>query len=146
MRPLRAIGLTWVGAFAGLIGAAAVAKRTLPSRGDEESDDVALVAILDGVQLASRATAFRGGSAFAWFGGIDLDLREATLADGARLNLTALFGGVSIRVPPEWRIESKLHVLLGGVDARGSEDDDAPTLVVDGLAVFGGVAVGSRAG
>jgi hypothetical protein len=146
MRPLRALGLTWIGALAGLIGAAAVAKRAVSSHGGEESDEIALVAILDGIQLANRSTAFRGGSALAWFGGIELDLREASLAPDARLSLHALFGGISIRVPPDWRIESKLSAVPGGIDARGSEDEHAPTLVVDGLAAFGGIAVRSRAG
>ena len=44
----------------------------------------------------------------AWFGGITLDLREATLAPGARLTVNTIFGGVAIRVPPEWRLESNL--------------------------------------
>jgi hypothetical protein len=146
MRPLRALGLAWIGALAGLVGAAAVAKRALPSRGDEESEEIALVAILNGIQLENRATDFRGGSAFAWFGGIDLDLRDAVLSPGARLSVHALFGGVSIRVPSEWRIESRLHALPGGIDARGSEDEHAPTLELDGLAAFGGIAVGSHGG
>ena len=146
MRLLRALGIAYVGVLAGMIGAAAVARRVVPSRGDEESDELALVAILNGVQLANRSSAFRGGSAFAWLGGIDLDLRDAVLEPGARLSLNALLGGISVRVPPEWRIESKLSAVPGGVDARGSDDEDAPTLVVDGLAVFGGIAVGPRSG
>jgi hypothetical protein len=68
-------------------------KRVLRSRGDAESDEVALVAIFDGVDLKSRASAFRGGSMFAWFGGISVDLREAKLSsDGAHLDLHALNG------------------------------------------------------
>lgn len=146
MRPFRALGLLFLGAVGGVAGAAAVVKRVLPSSGDEESDEVALVAIFDGVELESRASAFRGGSMLAWFGGVAVDLREATLAPGARLSVHALFGGVAIRVPPEWRIESSLHALAGGVDVRSSEHDDpaAPTLTVEGLALFGGIAVGSR--
>ena len=46
----------------------------------------------------------------AWYGGIDADLRDATLADGATLTVTALFGGVSIRVPAEWRMETTVRV------------------------------------
>ena len=144
MRLLRALGLLKIGALAGAIGAAAVARRAVPSRGDEESEEIALVAILNGIELQNRATDFRGGSVFAWFGGVDLDLRDAVLAPDARLSLHTLFGGISIRVPPEWRIESKLSALPGGIDARGNDDEDAPTLVLDGVAVFGGIAVGSR--
>jgi hypothetical protein len=34
---------------------------------------------------------------------------------------------------------------MGGVDARGADDPDAPVLVVEGMAVFGGIDVGPKA-
>jgi hypothetical protein len=149
MRFFRTLLVFKLGAYAGLAGAAALLKRALPSRGDETSDDVALVAIFDGIRLTSRAQAFRGGSLLSWFGGIDLDLREATLAPDARLTTTALFGGISLRVPPGWRVESDVRALAGGVDLRGDGAEngqpDAPTLRLDGLAAFGGVSVVARA-
>jgi hypothetical protein len=145
MRPIRAAALTTLGAFAGFAGAAAVAKRSLPSRGDESSDELALVAIFDGIDLKSRAAAFRGGSVLAWFGGVNVDLSDATLAPGARLSVNALLGGIAIRVPAGWRLETDLTAVAGGVDVRaGTEDPDAPTLTLDGFALFGGVAVGAK--
>lgn len=146
MRLARSIGLLGLGAVGGLAGAAVVAKRVLPSRGDVESDDVGLVAIFDGVQLASRSGAFRGGSALAWFGGVDLDLREAALAPGARLTVGAFMGGVAITVPPSWRVEASVNTLAGGVDVSqpDSGDPDAPVLLLEGIACMGGVAVGRR--
>ena len=146
MRLFRAAALTSLGVFAGFTAAAAVARRALPSRGDESSDDVALVAIFDGVDLKSRAAAFTGGSALAWFGGVNLDLREATLAPSAHLTVHAIFGGVAIGVPPGWRLESNVHAAAGGVDVRAADDDspDAPTLTLDGFALFGGIAIGAR--
>jgi hypothetical protein len=127
------------------MGAAAFVKRAVPSRGDEESDELGLVAVFDGIDLTSRATSFRGGSVLAWYGGISLDLREATLAPDARLTVHTLFGGVAIRVPPEWRVESNLQALAGGADVRpGSKSPDAPTLTLDGRALFGGIAVGAK--
>lgn len=144
MRVLRAAGLALLGFWAGLMTAAAVMRRVVRSRGDAESDDVALVAIFDGIDLESRATAFRGGSMLAWFGGISVDLRRATLAaDGAHLELHALNGGIAIRVPDGWRVQSNLGAVLGGVDARAPEPEgaDAPTLTLEGFALFGGVAV-----
>lgn len=145
MRPIRATALVTAGALAGFLGAAAVVKRMLPSRGDEESDALALVAIFDGIELENRAPSFRGGSVFTWFGGISLDLREATLGSNAHLSVNALFGGVAIRVPPSWRLESALESLAGGVDVRaGAASPDAPTLRLEGRALFGGIAVGAR--
>jgi len=148
MRVVRAIALTTLGFMTGVTAAAAFVKRATPSRGDASSDEVALVAVMDGVDLRSRAAAFRGGSVLAWFGGVAVDLREAQLAPGAHLNLHSLFGGIAIRVPVGWRIESNLKALGGGVaiGVPEPEDPDAPTLTLDGFAAFGGIAVGARAG
>src|SRR5262245_42548646 len=136
---LRGLALFKLGALVGMIGAAAALKRALPSRGDESSDDLALVAILDGVELKSRAGAFRGGSMLAWLGGIEVDLREAELAPGARLTANAIFGGIEILVPPHWRVESEATAIVGGVDTPATPGDDAaPGWRGGGLAGLGG--------
>jgi hypothetical protein len=147
MRPLRALAVFQLGMWAGMAAAAAFVKRAVPSRGDEESDELALVAVFDGIQLESRSTSFAGGSMLAWFGGIAVDLREAVLAPGARLSVTTLFGGIAIRTPPGWRIESDVNVLAGGVDVRtpATDDPDAPVLTLTGTALFGGIAVAAKA-
>jgi hypothetical protein len=147
MRPLRGLLLFELGAWAGMLGAAAFVRRSVPSRGDEESDELELVAVFDGIELTSRARAFTGGSMLAWFGGIDVDLREVELAPGAQLSLHTLFGGISIKTPPTWRVESGLKALAGGVDARtpARDDPDAPVLRLTGTALFGGIAVGAKA-
>lgn len=84
MRPLRGLLLFKLGAWVGMMAAAAFVRRAVPSHGDEESDELGLVAVLNGIELKSRARAFRGGSMLAWFGGIAVDLREVELAPGAR--------------------------------------------------------------
>jgi hypothetical protein len=83
----------------------------------------------------------------AWFGGIAVDLRGAELAPGARLSVTTLFGGIAIKTPPGWRVRSSVRSLSGGVETRtqAADDQDAPVLDVDGLALFGGIAIGSKA-
>ena len=147
MRAVRSLLAFTLGVWVGLAVAAAFVKRALPSRGDEESDELSLVAVLDGIELKSRARAVRGGSMLAWLGGIAVDLRDAELAPGARLSVHTLFGGISIRTPPSWRVESSVKALAGGVDVRtpAKDDADTPVLILDGLALFGGVAVSAKA-
>ena len=148
VRAVRTLVVLKLGFWLGMFAAAAFAKRALPSQGDEQSDEVALVAIQNGIDLTSRAKAFKGGSMLAWFGGINVDLREAELAPGARLTVHTLFGGIAVRVPSGWRIESNAKVLNGGVSIPTvpPDDPDAPVLTIDGLAVFGGIAVGEKPG
>ena len=146
MRPLRGVLLFKLGAWAGMMAAAAFVRRAVPSRGDEESDELHLVAVLDGITLESRAKAFTGGSMLAWYGGIDVDLREVELAPDARLSLHTLFGGIAIKTPPGWRVESEMKAFAGGIDNRTSSrgDPDAPVLTLTGTALFGGVKVGAE--
>ena len=134
------------GLFAGFMAAAAIVKRAVPSRGDADSDEVALVAVFDGAKLQSESKAFRGGSMLAWFGGVDADLRAAELASGARLTVGALFGGIQLIVPEGWRVETGIKAVAGGYDVGGEDpaDPDAPLLVVDGYAFCGGVAVSRK--
>lgn len=147
MRPLRGLLLFKLGAWAGMMAAAAFVRRAVPSHGDEESDELGLVAVFDGIELRSRAKAFRGGSMLAWFGGIAVDLREVELAPGARLSLHTLFGGIAIKTPPGWRIESEVKAMAGGVETRSlaQGDSHSPMLTLTGKALFGGIAVGAKA-
>jgi hypothetical protein len=147
MRSLRGLLLFELGAWAGMMGAAAFVRRVVPSRGDEESDELGLVAVFDGIELKSRATAFTGGSMLAWFGGIAVDLREVELAPEAQLSLHTLFGGIDVKTPSNWRVESELKAVAGGIDAPASRDDDpdAPVLTLTGTAIFGGISVGTSA-
>jgi hypothetical protein len=119
MRLFRTLVIFELGAWVGTVTSAALAKRAMPSRGDEESDEVALMAIFDGIDLKSRAQAFRGGSMFAWFGGVD------------------------VKVPREWRIVATGRAFAGGVSDAVPEpaDPDAPTLVVESTAALGGISI-----
>jgi hypothetical protein len=146
VRLLRGLLLFKIGFWAGVFASATILKRVLPSSGDEESDEFALVAIMNGIELKSRSRAFRGGSMFSWLGGIAVDLREVELAENAHLDVHSAFGGIAIRVPTGWRVESTVTSLAGGVavDVPEPESPDAPTLRLDGFSAFGGIAVGAK--
>lgn len=137
-----------LGAVAGMAAAAAFVKRAVPSRGDEDSNELSLLAVFDGIELESRATAFKGGSLLAWYGGVEVDLRGAVLAPGARLAVYTLFGGIEITTPPGWRVESTVRAFAGGVElpTPGQDDPEAPMLALTGSALFGGVVVRATAG
>ncbi len=137
-----AIGLFVVNALA--VIAAQMAKRMLPVYGDADSDVFSLVAAMDGVEFSSRSTALRAARCTAIMGGIELDLTEAELAPTANLELTAVTGGIDVVVPAAWRVELISGGFAGGAEnltEPDSVDDDAPVLVVDARAYFGGVAV-----
>jgi len=83
-------------------------------------------------------------TAFALFGGVELDLTRATFAqDEVELLAIAVMGGVEITVPDGLTVQVDGVGIFGGFDQRaeGPGLPGAPLLRVKGAAVFGGVEV-----
>lgn len=94
-------------------------------------------------RVASRS--FRGGDVTVLFGGGEVDLRQATLAPHAVLGATAVFGGVTVLVPPGTNVDLRGTPVLGAVENKVHGVPEGPHLRVEALAVFGGVEVRDRA-
>jgi predicted membrane protein len=87
---------------------------------------------------------FRGGSISVIFGGAEIDLRPAELAEeGAILDVSTVFGGVELRIPESWAVENRSSAILGGVEAKYSnkETNSGKRLVLNSSAIFGGVEI-----
>ena len=146
----RMVVLLFLGWFAFVFGALifAARKRQAIVAQDPQADEIDLVASFGPLEFHSEAGAFRGGSITTWFGGGTVDLSDATLDPaGATIRTSTLFGGGNLIVPDGWKVET--HVMgIGGVgDARPPADrpDDAPTLHLEGTAIFGGWGIMSSA-
>lgn len=76
-------------------------------------------------------------------GGVELDLREAVIKKQAVLNVTAFWGGVEVKVPNTWVVKNKMNAVLGGAEIKANNISKAgaPTLVITGDAIMGGVEV-----
>lgn len=101
-------------------------------------------ALMSGVVRRGRWTVPARIRAFAWMGGIGLDLRDATLtAPVTDIYVFALMGGVEIIVPPDVRLETDGFAIMGGFEDQlkepSSRAPDAPVIRVHGLAIMGGV-------
>ena len=120
------------------------------SSGDAASDDFKLAAFLTGKQFKSESADLRAGKVVTTMGGVDIDLREATLDEaGAHLDLTATMGGIRVVVPETWAVEVESEEMAGGFDSRVTPldelPDDAPRLRVHAVARMGGVQVTTEA-
>ena len=103
-------------------------------------------AIFGGVERKVTSDDFRGGHATAMFGGVELNLRKATMrADSAIIDISAIFGGIEIKVPANWIVVLEGAGIFGGFsDESAHPSPDMPgikRLFVKGAAVFGGVDV-----
>ena len=101
-------------------------------------------AFLGGIERNNTSQAFRGGDITAALGGVELDLRDCRMApEGARLDVLAFMGGVSLRIPKDWCVVSEVSVMLGGMDDRSVApvDTSAPKLLITGQAIMGGIEI-----
>jgi hypothetical protein len=99
--------------------------------------------IMGGVRRGSNAQDFQGGDAFALMGGCEIDLREASIKDGAAVFDSFVFmGGVEIRVPDDWAVDNRGFALLGGFEDKTRRPVEAKKrLILTGFAIMGGVEV-----
>ncbi|MGY4926138.1 DUF1707 SHOCT-like domain-containing protein [Streptomyces sp. 900105755] len=106
------------------------------------------VAVMSGFQRKGRWTVPRRFNSFAFWGGGEIDLREANFADGeVVINCIAIMGGMSVIVPPGVEVVMRGIGIMGGFDEREhdmSPDPGAPRVVVTGFAFWGGVEVAHK--
>ena len=144
MRILKRIAIGWAIMMGANVIASLVVRKVVPVYGTEPDDEVSIVASMSGTAFSSTADALRSLSIVAYMGGVELDLTQATIVDGALISIRAIMGGVDIVVPEGWRVETTTTVFMGGVDNKTNPDfepESAPLLVIDVTAVMGGVDI-----
>ncbi len=81
------------------------------------------------------------------FGGTEIDFSSATFsAPVTRIQVWCVFGGAQFTVNEHTNVANNLICIFGGADDRatGSARPDAPTIVLEGLALFGGIGIKVR--
>ncbi|WP_433462508.1 DUF1707 SHOCT-like domain-containing protein [Spirillospora sp. CA-128828] len=105
------------------------------------------IGIMSGFQRSGVWNVPRRFSAFAFWGGGKIDLREARFDEGqVTIRALAIMGGFEIIVPDDITVHVKGLGIMGGFDQRASGPGvpGSPTVVVKGLAFWGGVGVKRR--
>lgn len=86
---------------------------------------------------------FRGGHINCVFGGSEVDLTQASLGEGINeLEVNTIFGGVTLIVPSDWRIQLKMTSIMGGFSDKRAyvkeNPDSSRILIIKGSTIFGG--------
>jgi len=106
-----------------------------------------ITSIFNGIKRTINSKDFRGGSIVNIFGGSDINLLQSDMQGTAVLDVTVIFGGVKLLVPPTWEVRLEETSLFGGVDdKRHSSLDVVPedkVLVITGTVMFGGIDIQS---
>jgi hypothetical protein len=109
-----------------------------------DSSSSAVVAIFGGATRKGEWVVPPQLTAFAMFGGVELDLTHVTFAQAeSEIIAVAVMGGVEITVPEGLTVHVDGVGIFGGFDqkAEGPGQPGAPVLRIKGAALFGGVEV-----
>ncbi len=99
--------------------------------------------IFSGTEKRIVTKDFKGGRINVIFGGVKLDLSQAGLAEGANeLEVNVMFGGATIIIPCEWKVQLKNTSIFGGFSDKRfcikESLDPTRVLVIKASAIFGG--------
>lgn len=128
----------------------------MPSVSSEEARRLAaegrgretISAVFGGVERGGRWLVEPHTNVSVLFGGVDLDLREAVLAQReVVIQCAVIFGGLSVTVPPGVRVTNQTSAFLGGVDlgkVDSATNPNAPTIRLTGTCLLGGIEVRTK--
>jgi hypothetical protein len=101
------------------------------------------IAVLAGINRGSNSSAFRGGELTAVMGGCEIDLSHAAIHGEAVIDVFAMWGGIEIRVPEDWRVIGRVMPIMGAFEdqTRAPLGAATHTLIVRGFVLMGSVEV-----
>ncbi|MGW0661286.1 DUF1707 SHOCT-like domain-containing protein [Streptodolium elevatio] len=112
--------------------------------GSAPAESPSLVAVFGSAERRGPGRIGARLRAAAVFGGVEIDLSEATFETPVLvINVATVFGGIDVRVPEGVSVRGHGAGIFGGfsVQQQVAEDPDAPVVIVRGAAIFGGVDV-----
>ena len=124
-------------------GAVSLDKPAPGASGQADDDSIIEVsAILGGFVRRVSSQRFRGGDINVIMAGCEIDLRQASIEGEAVLNVFALCGGITIKVPPDWSVILQGTPILGGFEEKTIvPPHQNKRLYVIGYAIMGGLEV-----
>ena len=116
------------------------------SEGESSGDYVYASAVLGSHVRRITSQKFMGGRVSSVLGNIEIDLTDATLAEGVNvLRCSVLVGACELRIPDGMNIEIKGTPVLGAIDDKrrspGESAPDSAKLVLDASIIFGALEI-----
>lgn len=113
-----------------------------PAKSKESADKSnEKVAIFYGEDARPKGN-YDGGSLSAVFGGVNLDLRQAKVKDGAVIEVFTFCGGIEINMPSDVIVQNEVRGILGGSDDKTVPDAKAKkTVILRGECILGGLEI-----
>jgi len=103
-----------------------------------------MIAVFGGATRKGRWRMPKQVNAVALFGGVEIDLTEATF-ESTEIEISGFwcFGGMEIKAPAGIEVRDRTAGIFGGTEIKGLGDPlpGAPVITIKGASLFGGVSV-----
>ncbi len=114
---------------------------------ENEADFIDSTSICGGVKKVILSKNFKGGDITCFMGGAELDLSQADIKSRVVVDVTQIFGGTKIIVPPTWNVKSEVAAVFGGIEDKrhihtGNLNPDK-VVILRGTSIFGGIEIKS---
>lgn len=112
-----------------------------------EDDMLDSTSVFGGIKKSILSKNFRGGDVVNIMGGAEINLSQADINGRVELEVTQIFGGTKIIVPPHWDVKPEMAAIFGGIDDKRNlynvAIDHSKVLILKGTSIFGGIEVKS---
>lgn len=133
----------------GLFGKRLLNKRKESAFADfSKADFLNASSIFSGVTNKVLTKNFKGANLTSVFGGNEVNLSQADFVGEIDIDITCIFGGVTIIVPSGWKVKTDMTSIFGGIDDQrpiysNESPDDQKVVRIKGICIFGGVEIHS---
>jgi len=115
---------------------------------DYQDDYINDISIFGGGHKSVQSENFKGGNLTSVFGGSEISMKNANISsDGCVLDVFTVFGGTTLIIPNDWKLQIDAVSILGGFNDKrrvaSSEINQNKVLVIKGLVMLGGIEVKS---
>jgi len=88
---------------------------------------------------------FRGGEIVNIFGGAEIDFTQSDISGQVVIDVTQIFGGIKLLVPPHWHVTSDTVSLFAGFDDKRKQKTltGDKVLMITGTSIFAGIEIRS---
>jgi predicted membrane protein len=123
---------------------AAAQAEAYPASDDDFMDSTS---IFGGTKKTILSKDFKGGDITNIMGGAEINFTQSDIQGRVVLDVTQIFGGTKIIVPPHWVIKPEMAAIFGGIDDKRTMQsatvDRNKVLVLKGTSIFGGIEIRS---
>jgi len=115
---------------------------SLPGEHDSTNSFLKAVAVMGGFRRKINSQDFKGGELTAIMGGLEIDLRDASINGEAVIDVFTAMGGVEMRVPEDWLVIIDGFPFMGGYeDKTRPPKNESKRLIIKGTVIMGGMEI-----